>query len=31
MTMDDWLDIYERHIPEHIDQMQRVYDDWVKE
>ena len=28
MTMDDWLDTYERHIPEHIAQMQRVYDDW---
>ena len=28
MTLDDWLDTYERHIPEHIAQMQRVYDDW---
>lgn len=28
MTMDRWLDIYTRHIPEHIEQMQRVYDDW---
>lgn len=30
MTMDDWLDIYQRHIPEHIRQMQAVYEDWVK-
>ncbi len=29
MTMDDWLDVYERHIPEHVSQMQRIYDDWV--
>ena len=28
MTLDDWLDIYERHIPEHLDQMQRVYEAW---
>jgi hypothetical protein len=21
---DDWLDIYERHVPEHIAQLQRV-------
>ncbi len=24
MSMDDWLDTYERHIPDHIEQMQRV-------
>ena len=29
MTMDDWLDTYERHIPDHIAQMQSIYDDWV--
>jgi hypothetical protein len=29
MTMDDWLAIYERHIPEHIEQMQANYQDWV--
>ena len=29
MTMDDWLDTYERHIPEHIEQMQAVYADWA--
>lgn len=28
MTLDDWLDIYERHIPEHIQQMQANYRDW---
>jgi hypothetical protein len=31
MTMDDWLDTYERHIPEHIRQMQVNYDDWIKQ
>ena len=30
MTMDDWLDVYERHIPEHIAQMQANYLDWQK-
>ena len=29
MTMDDWLDTYDRHIPDHISQMQIIYDDWV--
>ena len=29
MTMDDWLDTYERHIPDHIQQMQTVYEDWM--
>jgi hypothetical protein len=29
MTMDDWLDTYERHIPEHVEQMQAVYEDWA--
>jgi hypothetical protein len=28
MTMDDWLDTYERHIPDHIAQMTAVYDAW---
>ena len=31
MTMDDWLDIYERHIPEHVKQMQANYDEWVRQ
>lgn len=30
MTMDDWLDVYERHIPEHIAQMDLVHADWLK-
>ena len=28
MTMDDWLDIYERHVPDHIQQMEMVYEAW---
>ena len=31
MTMDDWLDTYERHVTDHIDQMQAVFDDWVRQ
>ena len=30
MTLDEWLDIYDRHIPEHIAQMQATYADWLK-
>ncbi len=30
MTMDDWLDVYDRHIPDHIAQMQAVYAAWQK-
>jgi len=30
MTLDDWLDIYERHIPDHITQMQAVFEDWQR-
>jgi hypothetical protein len=29
MSLDDWLSTYERHIPDHIEQMQGVYDDWA--
>jgi hypothetical protein len=28
MTLDDWLDVYEGHIPDHIEQMQRIYQAW---
>jgi hypothetical protein len=28
MSLDEWLDIYERHVPEHIAQMRAVYEDW---
>jgi hypothetical protein len=31
MTLDEWLDTYERHIPEHIRQMQAVYAAWVSQ
>jgi hypothetical protein len=29
MKMDEWLDIYTRHVYDHIAQMQAVYDDWA--
>ncbi|MCI0395557.1 MAG: DinB family protein [Chloroflexi bacterium] len=29
MTMDDWLDTYDRHIPDHVAQMRLVYADWL--
>jgi hypothetical protein len=29
MTLDDWLDTYERHVPEHLEQMQANYEDWM--
>lgn len=28
MTFDDWLDVYDRHIPEHVAQMRRVHEEW---
>lgn len=28
MTLDDWLDIYERHVREHVAQMRSVYAAW---
>jgi hypothetical protein len=31
MTLDDWLDVYDRHIPDHIAQMQEVYAAWQAE
>lgn len=30
MTLDDWLKVYEAHVREHIAQMQRVHEDWLK-
>ena len=27
-TLDTWLDIYARHIPDHVGQIQRAYDSW---
>jgi hypothetical protein len=29
LSLDDWLDVYERHIPDHIDQMKGVYVAWL--
>jgi hypothetical protein len=31
MTLDDWLTIYEDHIPSHVEQMRRVYEEWAKQ
>ncbi|HEY4691505.1 MAG TPA: DinB family protein [Anaerolineae bacterium] len=28
MTMDDWLRVYERHIPDHIEQMRAIHAAW---
>ena len=30
MTLDDWLAVYEAHIPEHLGFMQENYDAWRK-
>ena len=30
MTLDDWLDTYQRHVSEHIEQMQRIYTAWLR-
>jgi hypothetical protein len=30
MTLEDWLDIYERHIPDHVTQMRANYEAWLK-
>jgi len=30
MGMDTWLDIYERHIGDHLAQMREVYEEWQK-
>lgn len=30
MSMDDWLDTYARHVPDHLEQMQGVYKEWLK-
>ena len=29
MTLDDWLDVYERHVAEHVSYMQENYDAWL--
>ncbi len=28
MTFDDWLNTYERHVPEHVAQMRVIYETW---
>jgi uncharacterized damage-inducible protein DinB len=28
MTLDDWLDIYARHVTDHVEQMRRGYEMW---
>ena len=30
MTMDDWLDTYERHVREHVEQMRSIHDAWAR-
>jgi hypothetical protein len=30
-TMEDWLETYERHIPEHVDQMDAVFRRWQQQ
>jgi hypothetical protein len=31
MTMDEWLDIYERHVRDHVTQMREVHAAWLKQ
>jgi hypothetical protein len=31
MTMDDWLEVYDRHVPDHIAQMQAIYEAWLEQ
>jgi hypothetical protein len=31
MSMDDWLEVYARHVPDHIAQMRAVYDAWRRQ
>ena len=30
MAMDDWLAVYARHVTEHVAQMRKVYEQWLK-
>jgi hypothetical protein len=30
ITMDDWLNTYQRHIPDHISQMESVHESWLE-
>lgn len=29
MTLEDWLDVYERHVAEHVEYMQQNYEAWT--
>ena len=29
MTLDDWLDVYAVHIPEHLQYMRENYNAWL--
>ena len=29
MTLDDWLEVYARHVSDHVEQMRAVYEMWV--
>jgi hypothetical protein len=29
ITLDDWLDTYTHHVPDHIEQMKAAYRDWL--
>jgi hypothetical protein len=29
MTFEGWLDTYDRHVPDHVEQMQKTYDEWA--
>ncbi|GJQ59393.1 MAG: DinB family protein [Candidatus Scalindua sp. AMX11] len=31
VTLDDWLEIYANHIPDHIKQMKKNYEEWQKQ
>lgn len=31
MRLEDWLDVYTRHVPEHVAQMEGVYQAWLRE
>ena len=30
MTLDDWLEVYDSHVPDHVQSMQENYDAWAK-
>lgn len=30
MTLEDWLDVYERHVAEHVEYMRQNYAEWLK-